>query len=57
LNLISKNTNPESIGIFNRKLEPKYKTGAEDNTNSASSLTFFQNFKWGSAPNLFKLIW
>ena len=42
-NLISKNTNLESIGILTRKLEPKYETGAEDNTCLASSSTSFQN--------------
>ena len=43
LNFLSKNTNSESIGILSRKLEPKYETGAKDNTSSASSLTSFQN--------------
>ena len=45
LNFLSVNTNPESIGILNRKLEPKYEIGAKDNTNSTSFSTFFQNFK------------
>ena len=53
LNFLSKNTNPESIGSLSRKFEPKYETGAEDNTNSASSSTFFQNFKWGSLLGFF----
>ena len=56
LNFLSKNINPESIGILSSKLWPKYETSAEDNTNSASSLVFFQNFKWGPTSNLFKLI-
>ena len=56
LNFLLENTNPELIGIFRRKLWPKYETGAEDNTNSALSSIFFQNFKWGSTSNLFKLI-
>ena len=56
LNFLSVNTNPESIGILNRKLEPKYEIGAKDNTNSTSFSTFFQNFKWGTTPNLIKLI-
>ena len=56
LNFLSRNANIESIRIFSRKLDPKYEIGANDNTNSASSSTFFQNFKWGSIPNLFKLI-
>ena len=43
LNFLSKNNNLESIGILSRKLEPKYETGAKDNTSSASSLTSFQN--------------
>ena len=30
LNFLSKNINPESIGILSRKLWPKYETGAED---------------------------
>ena len=38
-----KNTITKSIGILNRKLEPKYETGAKDNTSSASSSTSFQN--------------
>ena len=37
LNLLSKETNQESIEILRRKLEPKYETGAEDNTSSTSS--------------------
>ena len=41
--LDKKKTNLESIGILHRKLEPKYKTGSEDNTSSASSSTSFQN--------------
>ena len=57
LNFLSKNINPKSIGILSSKLWPKYKTGAEDNTNSTSSSIFFQNFKWGSTSNLFKLIY
>ena len=56
LNFLSKKINPKSIGIFSSKLWPKYETGAEDNTNSTSSSIFFQNFKWGSTSNLFKLI-
>ena len=56
LNFISKKINPESIRILSRKLWPKYEIGAEDNTNSASSSIFFQNFKWESTSNLFKLI-
>ena len=56
LNFLSININPESIGIVCSNLWPKYETGANDNTNSASSLIFFQNFKWGSTSNLFKLI-
>ena len=51
-----KKINPESIGILSSKLWPKYGTCAKDNTNSASSSIFFQNFKWGSTSNLFKLI-
>ena len=43
LNFHSKNTNLKSIGILNRKLEPKYETCAEDNTCSVSSSTSFQN--------------
>ena len=54
LNFLSKNINPESIGIWSSKLWPKYETGAEDNTNSALSSIFSQNFKWGSTSNLFK---
>ena len=46
LNLLSKNINPESIGILSSKLWPKYETGAEDNTNSALSSIFSQNFNW-----------
>ena len=57
LNFLLKNINPKSIGILNNKLWPKYETGAEDNTNSTSSSIFFQNFKWGSTSNLFKLIY
>ena len=56
LNFLSKNINPESIGILSSKLWLKYETGAEDNTNSTSSSIFFQNFKWGSTSNLFQLI-
>ena len=56
LNFLSKNINPELVGILSRKLWPKYEIGAEDNINSASSSIFFQNFKWGSSSNLFKLI-
>ena len=56
LNFFSKNTNPESIGILSRKLKPKYETDAKDNTNLASSSTFFQNFKWRSTSNPFQLI-
>ena len=56
LNFLSKNFNSESIEILSSKLWPKYKTDAEDNTNSALSLIFSQNFKWGSATNLFKPI-
>ena len=33
----------ENVEIWFRKLEPKYETGAKDNTSSASSLTSFQN--------------
>ena len=43
LNFLSKNTNPKSIGILSRKLEPKYEIGVEDNTSSTSSSTSFQN--------------
>ena len=43
LNFLSKNNNLESIGILSRKLEPKYETGAEDNTSSTSSSISFQN--------------
>ena len=43
LNFLSKNNNLESIGILSRKLEPKYETGAEDNTSSTLSSTSFQN--------------
>ena len=46
LNFLSKNINRESIGILSSKLWPKYETGAEDNTNSALSSIFSQNFKW-----------
>jgi len=56
LNFLSKNINSESIGILSSKLWPKYETDAEDNTNSALSSIFSQNFKWGSAINLFKPI-
>ena len=56
LNFLSRNINPESIGILSNKLWPKYETGAEDNTNSALSSIFSQNFKWGSTSNLFKPI-
>ena len=35
---------------------PEYETGAEDNTNSALSSIFSQNFKWGSTTNLSKPI-
>ena len=52
-----KEINPKSIGILSSKLWPKYEIGAEDNTNSALSSIFSQNFKWGSTSNLFKLIW
>ena len=51
-----KNINSESIGILSSKLWPKYETDAEDNTNSALSSIFSQNFKWGSTINLFKPI-
>ena len=40
LNFLLKNINLESIGILSNKLWPKYKTSAEDNTNSALSLIF-----------------
>ena len=56
LNFLSKNINSKSIGILSRKLWPKYETDAENNTNSALSSVFSQNFKWGSATNLFKPI-
>ena len=56
LNFLSKNINPESVGILSSNLWPKYETGAEDNTNSALSSIFSQNFKWGSTSNLFKPI-
>ena len=56
LNFHSKNINPKSMGIFSSKLWPKYETGAEDNTNSALSSIFSQNFKRGSTSNLFKPI-
>ena len=56
LNFPSKNINSESIGIFNNKLWPKYETDAEDNTNSALSSIFSQNFKWGSTTKLSKPI-
>ena len=46
LNFLSKNINLESIGILSSKLWPKYETGAKDNTNSALSSIFSQNFKW-----------
>ena len=51
-----KKKNPKSIGSLSRKLWPKYETSDEDNTNSASSSIFFQNFKWESTSNLFKFI-
>ena len=51
-----KNINSESIGILSSKLWPKYETDAEDNINSTLSSIFSQNFKWGSAINLFKPI-
>ena len=54
--IFKKKTNPKSIGILSRKLWPKYETSDEDNTNSASSSIFFQNFKWESTLNLFKFI-
>ena len=41
LNFLSKNINPESIGILSRNLWSKHEIGAEDNTNSASSSTSF----------------
>ena len=56
LNFLLENTNPEVLGIFRRKLWPKYESGDEDNTNSTSSSIFFQNFKWESTSNLFKFI-
>ena len=56
LNFLSKKLNSESIVILSSKLWPKYETDAEDNTNSALSSIFSQNFKWGSAINLFKPI-
>ena len=56
LNFLSKIINSESIGILNYKLWPKYETGVEDNTNSALSSIFSQNFEWGSTSNLSKLI-
>ena len=56
LNFLSKKLNSESIGILSSKLWPKYETDAEDNTNSALYSIFSQNFKWGSAINLFKPI-
>ena len=56
LNFLSKNINSESIGILSSKLWPKYETDAEDNTNSALSSIFSQNFKWESTSNLFKPI-
>ena len=56
LNFHSKNINPKSMGIFSSKLWPKYETDAEDNINSTLSSIFSQNFKWGSAINLFKPI-
>ena len=55
LNFLSKNIS-ESIGILSSKLWPKYETNAEDNTNSALSSIFSQNFKWESTSNLFKPI-
>ena len=56
ISLKKKKINPESIGILSSKLWPKYETGAEDNTKSALSSIFSQNFKWGSTSNLFKPI-
>ena len=56
LNFILENINPESIGILSGNLWLKYETGVEDNTNSALSSIFSQNFKWGSTSNLFKPI-
>ena len=56
LNFLSKKINSESIEILSSKLQPKYETGAEDNTNSALSSIFSQNFKWGSTTNLSKPI-
>ena len=56
LNFLTKKINSKSIGILSSKLWPKFETGAEDNTNSALSSIFSQNFKWGSTSNLFKLI-
>ena len=53
---IKNKNNPKSIGSLSRKLWPKYETSDEDNTNSASSSIFFQNFKWESTSNLFKFI-
>ena len=51
-----KNINSEWIGILSSKLWPKYETSVEDNTNSALSSIFYQNFKWGSTSNLSKPI-
>ena len=47
LNFLSKNFNPESIGILSRNLWPKYETGAENNTKTALSSIFSQNFIMG----------
>ena len=38
---------PESIGILSRNLWPKYETGAENNTKTALSSIFSQNFIMG----------
>ena len=43
MNFLLENTNLESIGILSIKLEPKFETGAEDNSSLASSSTSFQN--------------
>ena len=45
LNFLLENINFETIGILSRTLWPKYKKGAEDNTNSALSSIFSQKFK------------
>ena len=50
LNFLSKSTNSKSIGIFSRKLESKYETGAEDNTNSASSFKIQMGINTKSVP-------